>query len=179
MRTLQVVALVAVGGLVGGCSRKASTPGEGTPVSSVVALSPAPQATSVPRGAAIGVEFGYPTDSASAAARFTVHMGDSSGPVVPGRMMWDSSYRHMTFVPDSVLSPGTTYTVYMHNGMMTLGSMMGGESTGMGGRGGMGGMRGMAGGRPGMPGSPMMFSQAMPGAMRTGAGMMWSFTTGR
>jgi hypothetical protein len=120
----------------------------------------------------IAVQFGHAMDSASAVGHFAVHMGDSTGPIVPGHMTWDSTHRHMSFVPDSMLAAGTRYSIYMRNGMMTRGTMMGGGSMGMGGGRGMG-----AAGR-GMAASPMMFNQAMPGAATTGGGMMWSFTTG-
>ena len=170
MRALHVVALVAALGLIGGCSRGAPTPAARTSDSAAVVASPAPGATGVQRGTAIGVQFDNPMDSASSAGRFTVHMGEMNGAVVPGRMMWDSGYRQMRFVPDSMLAPGTMYTVYMRDGMMSRGAMMGGDSTAMGG---------MGGGQHPMAGSPMMFTHAMPGAMRTGAGMTWSFTTGR
>jgi hypothetical protein len=168
MREYRAIVLIAAVGLAGGCSRRAATPAGGAPASANLVVSPAPGAADVQRNAAIGIQFDYPMDSASAASHFALHMGDSSGAIVPGRMMWDSNYRHMTFVPDSMLAPGTTYSIYMRDGMMTRGSMMGGGS-GMGGRGSMGGMAN----------TPMMFDHAMAGAMRTGAGMMWSFTTGR
>jgi hypothetical protein len=169
MRALQVLALVVAGGLAGACSKERSGSAAGTPVSGNVAVSPAPGATSVPRGAGVAVQFDYPMDSASCVNRFALHLGDTSGVAVPGRMMWDSTHRHMTFAPDSMMAPGTKYSVYMRDGMMTQGSMMGGDSTGMGG---------MSGGQHRMVGSPMMFHQTPPGAMRTGAGMVWSFTTG-
>lgn len=170
MRALHFVALVATSGLVGGCSRSAPPPEAGTAVSAAVVASPAPGDTDVQRGTAIGVQFDNPMDPASSTGRFTVHMGDTNGVVIPGRMMWDSGYRRMKFTPDSMLAPGTMYTVYMRDGMMSRGAMMGGDSTAMGG---------MGGGQHPMAGSPMMFTHAMPGAMRTGAGMTWSFTTGR
>lgn len=168
MNALRIVALVAAGGLIGGCSKgNPGSNGEAS-VSPVTAVSPAPGAAGVPRQPTIAVRFGHPMDSASAVGHFAVHMGDSSGPIVPGHMTWDSAYRHMTFVPDSMLAPGTMYSVYMRNGMMTRGTMMG-SGGGMGGMGGTG---------HGMSASPMMFNQAMPGAATTGGGMMWSFTTG-
>jgi hypothetical protein len=172
MRTYQVIALVAVAGLVGACAKRASTPVAATPVSANVTVSPAPGTTGVQRTTAIGVQFDHPMDPATSTGRFVVHMGDSSGPIVSGRMMWDSTFQHMTFMPDSMFAPGTMYSVYMRDGMMTRGAMMGGGSMGMG-------RAGMSGGRGGMAGSTMMFDHVMSGATRTGAGMMWSFTTGK
>lgn len=169
MRALQVLALVVAGGLAAACSGEDAGSAAGTPVSGSVAVSPTPGATSVPRGAAVAVQFEYPMDSASCVSRFAVHKGDTSGVVVPGRMMWDSTFRHMTFVPDSMMAPGTRYFVYVRDGMMTHGSMMSGGSTGMGG---------MSGGQNRMAGLRMMFQHTPPGAMRTGSGMVWSFTTG-
>jgi hypothetical protein len=175
MRVLQLLALVVAGGLAGACSREGSKSLEGAPVSGSVAVSPAPGTTGVQRNAAVAVQFDYPMDSASCANRFAVHMGDSSGVTVPGRMMWDSTYRHMTFVPVTMMAPGTRYVVTMRDGMMTHGSMMSGDARGMGGGGMMGGT---GGGQQRMAGSPMMFDHAPSGAMRAGAGMVWFFTTG-
>lgn len=137
-----------------------------TPVVASVTVSPAPGATGVARTAFIMVQFDTAADSASCVSRFAVHMGDTSGVVVPGRMMWDSTYRRMTFAPGSMLSAMTTYSVYMRDSMATLGPTMGD------------GMGGMGGGQQRGPGSPMMFTQPPAGATRTGDGMVWVFTTG-
>ncbi len=170
MRALHVVVLVMAWGPIGGCSRQAPTPEAETPLSAAVVASPAPGATGVERGAAIGIQFANPMDPASSAGHFAVHVGDTNGAVVPGRMTWDSGGRQMRFMPDSMLASGTMYTVYMRDGMMTRAGMMSGNSSGM---------AGMRGGQHPMAGSSMMFTHPMPGAMRTGAGMAWSFTTGR
>ncbi len=126
----------------------------------------------------VAVTFDRSMDSASCAGRFTLRAGDSSGAMVPGRMTWDTTYHNMTFLPDSMMAPGTTYFVRMRDSMMTHDSMMSGGSMGSGGMGGGGMMGGTGSGQHLMPGSPMMFDQPPAGATRTSNGMMWSFTTG-
>jgi Big-like domain-containing protein len=133
------------------------------PVSTpVLALSPAPNASNVSRRDTIMLQVGTPMDSASCVNRFRLQIGDSTGAMVPGHVMYGDAYRRMMFVPDSMLLSGSTYFVHVQDGMMSGGTMMGG--------GGMGsGMQG---------GSPMMFDQPPAGAMRMSDGMGWTFTTG-
>lgn len=159
--------------LVTGCSRDATAPVPSTPVSASVAVSPAPGATAVSLSAPVTVTFNYPMDSASCAARFAVMRGDSTGALVGGRMTWDSAYKHMSYAPDSMMAPGTTYFVTLRDSMMTQGFMMSDSAMGMGGGGGM-----MGGGQHWMSSAPMMFNQPPLGATRTATGMRWSFTTG-
>jgi hypothetical protein len=169
--------IVVAGVLVAACSHEAMAPAAGAPISAHVTVSPLPAASGVPRSSTIQVTFDRAMDSASCAGRFVLHTGDSSGVMVPGRMTWDTTYHHMTFVPDSMMAPGTPYFVLVRDSMMTRDSTMGGGSMGTGGMGGGGMMGGTGSGKHLMPGSPMMFDQPPTGAIRTSDGMMWSFTT--
>jgi Big-like domain-containing protein len=133
------------------------------PVSTpVLALRPAPNASSVSRRDTVMLQLGVSMDSASCASRFHLQMGDSTGAMVPGHFAYGDAYRRMMFVPDSMLQAGSTYFVHVQDGMMSGGTMMGG--------GGMGsGMQ---------SGTPMMLDQPPAGAMRLSDGMGWTFTTG-
>ncbi len=158
--------LAPIAALVAACAKDTTGPSATTPVTASVAVTPAPGATGVSRSAAVMVVFSTAVDSASCLGRFSVHMGDSLGMVVPGRMTWDSTYHRMTFTPDSMLQLSTTYLAYMRDSVMTLGGMMGGD------------MGGMSGGSQQGPGSPMMFTQPPAGATATASGMLWTFATG-
>lgn len=143
--------------LAAGCSDTTSMM---SPVSaSVSALSPAPNSTNVSRRDTVMLWTDMPMDSASCLGRFRLHMGDSTGTLVPGRIMFGDNYGRMMFVPDSMLQAGTMYFAHVQDGMMSGGSGMGSGS-------GMGGSR------------PMMFDQPPAGAMRMADGMGWTFTTG-
>ncbi len=156
--------------LAGACIHELTAP-VGAPVSASVTVSPLPGAAGVARSAAITMAFGYAMDTASCAGRFAMHLGDSAGPVVPGRMTWDSTYHRMTFRPDSLMLPGTPYDVELRDGMMTRDSTMANSAMGMRGMGAMSGTQHL------MPGSPMILDQPPSGATRTANGMRWSFTT--
>ena len=158
------IGAIAVVGLSAGCSDPTAV---NSPVSaSVSALSPAPNASNVSRRDSIMLWTDMPMDSASCLARFSLHMGDATGPVVPGHMAFGDGYRRMMFVPDSMLRPGATYFAHAQDGMMSRGTWSGGTMMG----GGMG--SGMMGGQP------MMFDNPPTGAMRMSDGMGWTFTTG-
>ncbi len=171
MHRLPRGALAIAATVAGACTHDLIAPA-GAPVSASVTVSPQPGATGVSRGAAVTVAFNYAMDSASCAGRFALLVGDSSGPAVPGRMTWDSTYHHMTFTPDSMMSPGTGYDVELRDGMMTRDSLMPNSGMGMRGMGAMSGIQHL------MPGGPMLFDQPPPGATRTAYGMRWSFATG-
>ena len=114
------------------------------------------------RGDTIEMMVNVAMDTASCRARFTLHVGDSTGAVVPGGMRYGAGYQQMLFVPDALLQPGTRYFVHMQDSVMV--------GNGMGGMGTMGGRQ--------QPMQMMMFTQPPAGAMRMGAGMGWYFTTG-
>ena len=129
-----------------------------TPVSVSAVVSPAANAVGVSRGAAVTMDAGMSMDTASCSGRMLLHVGDSTGPLVPAQMTWDNGNRRMVLQPSALLAPMTTYFVHVRDSMMTAsGGTMGG---------GMNGMR------------PMMFDQPPTGAMRMGDGMAWTFTTG-
>lgn len=131
------------------------------PVSASVPVAPAPNAADVSRGDTIRMWFDMPVDSASCLNRFTLHMADSTGEAVPGRMTFGDGYRHMMFVPDSLMRAGTRYFAHMRDSVMMREGM---HDSGMGGQ--------MDGGRV------MMMGDIPAGAMRMRDGMGWSFTTG-
>jgi hypothetical protein len=129
--------------------------------SASVTVAPAPSATNVSRGDTVRMWLDMPMDSASCGMRFTLHLGDSTGVAVPGRMMFGDGYRQMMFVPDSLMRAGTRYFGHMRDSVMMRETMHG---DGMGGQ--------MNGGR-------MMTMGGIPaGASRMRDGMGWSFTTG-
>lgn len=154
---LHVFVPLLAGALAAGC--KDSTSAVAPTVAASVTVSPAPNASNVPRGDTIEMMANVALDSASCGARFSLHVGDSTGAVVPGHMRFGDGYQRMMFVPDSALQPGTRYLAHMRDSVMV--------GNGMGGMGMMGGQR-----------QTMMFTQLPAGAMRMGAGMGWSFTTG-
>ena len=130
----------------------------------VVALAPAPGSSSAARADTVRLSMSMPMDSASCAARFTLHRGDSLGPEVPGRVRYDEGNRRMLFIPDVPLEPATPYFAHMRDGMAM-------SSAAHSGSGGM-----MVAG--GMMGSATMMTGAIPtGAVRMSDGMGWSFTT--
>ena len=153
------VAALLVAALGAAC--KGSTAPSST-VSASVVVSPTPNAMSVPRGDTIQMVVNMPMDTASCRARFTLHMGDSTGVAVPGHMLFGDGYRQMLFVPDSLLGPGARYFAEMRDSVM-VGDGMGGMSD-----------QGMMGGQH----QTMMFTQMPTGAIRMGSGMGWYFTTG-
>lgn len=126
-----------------------------------VTVAPAPNASNVARGDTIEMMVNMAMDTASCRARFTLHVGDSTGAAVPGRMRFGNGYQQMMFVPDSLLRPGTRYFAHMRDSV-TVGD-------GLGGVGMMGRQQTMM---------IMMFTQPPAGATRMGAGMGWYFTTG-
>lgn len=128
---------------------------------SVSAVSPAPSAGAVARGDTIRSWMDMPMDSASCAMRFTLHVDDSLGAPVAGRLLFADGYREMMFVPDSLLQPGTSYFAHMRDGMTMPGGMHSGASGGM-----MGG------------GTMMMSGHMPPGVVRMADGMGWTFSTG-
>lgn len=143
----------------GACADMAGPAGS---VQASLAVSPAPSAINVGRGDTVRVTFPMAVDSASCAQRFLMHRGDSTGPLVMGRMGFTDGYRHMMFVPDSTLLAHQAYFVHVRDSMMTYGGMSGG----------MGGMGG------GMGGSRQMIMVPPTGGMRMHDGAGWSFTTG-
>jgi len=157
-RTNRLLVVVALAGLAA-CS---DTAGPATAAVSVSAVAPAPNAANVARGDTIRMWLDMPMDSASCAMRFTLHVGDSTGTVVPGRMTFSDGYRQMMFVPNSLMQPGTRYFAHMRDSVMMRGGM---HDNGMGGQ--------MMGG-----GWMLMTGQMPQGAVRMGDGMGWSFTTG-
>lgn len=128
----------------------------------VSAVFPAPDAGGVGRGDTVRLWMDMPMDSAGCATRFSLHVGDSTGAEVPGRVVFGNAYRQMMFVPDTPLLPGTRYFAHARNGMIMRGGM---HDDGRGGMMGGGGMMTMSGGLP-------------PGAVRLSDGMGWAFTTG-
>ena len=154
----QLLALVALAG-VAACWESM---GPGMTAVSVSALFPAPDAAGVARGDTIRLALDMPMDSTDCATRFTLHVGDSSGRAVPGRILFGDGYRQMMFVPDSLLEPGTRYFAHLRDGMVMRPAMHGN---------GMGGM--MDGG-----GMMLMTGQMPPGVLRMADGMGWTFTTG-
>lgn len=109
----------------------------------------------------VGRVTAQPVDSAWCVARFTLHMGDSTGLAVPGRMMFGDRYRQMMFVPDSMMRPLTRYFAHMRDSVMMRDAM---RDDGMG--------RQMGGGRM------MMIGDIPAGAMRMRDGMGWPFSAG-
>ena len=130
-----------------------------TPVSVSVVVSPAANAAAVSRSAPITMDAGMSMDPSSCSGRMLLHLGDSTGPLVPAHITWGDSNRRMVLQPDAMLAPMTTYFVHVRDSMMT--SSNGGMMTG-----GMSNMR------------RMMFDQPPVGGMRMGDGMAWTFTTG-
>lgn len=159
MRRVVLAAATALG--IVSCTDSSGPNGE--PVSLSVTVAPAPNAVNVSRGDTIRMWFDMPVDSASCSTRFALHMGDSTGAMVPGRMMFGDGNRQMMFVPDSLMLPGTRYFAHMRDSVMMRESVHG---DGMGGS--------MMGG-----GQRMMMNGDMPrGALRMSDGMGWTFTTG-
>lgn len=152
------VAVLALGA-VSACADKSSL---GTAAVSVSAVLPGPNSTGAAPADTVRLTLDMPMDSASVVTRFTLHMGDSAGPAVPGRMMFGSGYRQMMFVPDSPMQSGTRYFAQMRDGVM-MGATGSSSQTG-----------GMMGGGAQM----MLTGQMPPGAMRMTGGMGWSFMTG-
>ena len=158
MMTHKLLALVALAG-VAACWESM---GPGMTAVSVSALFPAPDAAGVARGDTIRLTLDMPMDSAGCAARFTLHVGDSSGMAVAGRILFGDGYRQMMFVPDSLLEPGTRYFAHLRDGMVMRPGMQGNSMGGMMDGGGM-----------------MLMAGQMPrGAVRMAGGMGWAFTTG-
>lgn len=157
-RLLTIVTLLAVG-VVAACS-DSTGPGSATANPSVT-VAPAPDAMNVARSDTISMMFDMPMDTASCRSRFTLHIGDSAGVAVAGRMRFGNGYQRMMFVPDSLLRPGTRYFIHMRDSMMV--------GNGMGGMGMMGRQHQV---------TIMMFTQPPAGATRMGDGMGWYFTTG-
>lgn len=135
------------------------------PVWTSLTLSPPPNAVGVSRGDTLRMWFDMPVDSASCAARFTLHTGDTLGPAVAGHMRFADGYRQMMLVPDAPMAPSSLHFAHMRDSMMTREGWSGGMGGGMMGTGMMGGRR-------------MMFGAMPAGAVRMGDGMGWSFTTG-
>jgi|SRR5579859_2456512 len=151
--------------LATGCSDM--TGAGGGSVRASLTVSPAPLAANISRLDTVQITFPMAVDSASCAQRFLMHRGDSTGPVVMGRMSFTDGYRHMTFVPDSIMLAHQAYFVHVRDSMMTYGGTSGGMGGGMGGMGG------------GMSGTRQMMMMVPPaGGMRMGDGAGWSFTTG-
>lgn len=136
--------------------------GPGPVAATLSAVSPAPNAAGVARGDTVRLWLDMPMDSAGCVMRFSLHVGDSTGAEVPGRVMFGDGYRQMLFVPEAPLQPGTRYFAHVRDGMTMRGGM---HDNGMGGMMNAGGMMTMTGGMP-------------PGVMRMRDGMGWSFTTG-
>ena len=162
-RWLNMVTVIAAGALV---ACKSATAPENSQVIASAVLAPAPNASAVSRSDSVVMTFGTSVDTASCRARFALHMGDSTGALVPGHMTFGNGYRRMSFIPDSLLHPGTRYFAQMDDSVMVgngAGGMMGGQMGGMSGTGGT---------------QVMMFTQPPAGAVRMTAGMGWYFTTG-
>ena len=136
--------------------------GTGTTAMSVSAVTPLPNTASASRADTIRMWLDMPMDSASCATRFTLHMGDSTGPAVPGRMTFMDGYRQMMFVPDSLMRPGTQYFAHMRDSVMMREPMH---------ANGMGGMMAEAG-------MGMMTGRMPAGVGRMSNGVGWAFTTG-
>lgn len=126
----------------------------------VSAVAPAPNAQNVARGDTLGMVMDMPMDSASCAMRFTLHLGDSTGAEIPGRLLFSDGYRRMMFIPDTLLAPGTRYFAHMRDSMMMGGALHGD---------GMGGQM--------MGGSQMMMGSMPAGVVTMSDGMGWFFTT--
>lgn len=145
--------------LAAACSDGTGPGADPAPASLVV--SPSPAAVNVGRGDTIHVRFSVAVDSASCAARFLLHRGDANGSMVPGQMRFADGYRHMMFIPDSMMAPQQRFFVHMRDGMMTRGGMPGNMGGGMGG------------------GPHTMLMTPPTGAMRMGdGGVGWGFSTG-
>ena len=153
--------IVAAGMLAAAAGCSESSGPMDAPVSVSVTVAPAPNAMNVSRGDTVRMWLDMPVDSASCVLRFTLHMGDSTGVAVLGRMMFGDGYRQMMFVPDSLMRSGTRYFAHMRDSVMMREGM---HDDGMGGQ--------MDGGRV------MMMGDIPAGAMRMRDGMGWSFTTG-
>ncbi len=151
---------ICVIALVAGCSGATTGPG-GNPLQASLVVTPPPSATNVTRGDTIRVTFPMAVDSASCVQRFLVHQGDSTGPMVAGRMSFGAGYRQMMFIPDSMMMAHQTYFMQMRDSVMTYG----------GAPGGMGGGMGMGGGQ-------MMLMTPPAGGTRMHDGAGWTFTTG-
>jgi len=153
--------VLGVMSLASACS-DTTVPGT-TPVTPSVVVSPTPDATGVPPTDTVTMVLDVAMDSASCAARFTLHQGtDTTGGAVPGHVAFADGYRMMMFVPDAAMDPGTGYFAQMRDSVMVRQDMDGM----MGGGGTMGG------------GQMMMFMEPPAGALRVGSGMGWRFTTG-
>ena len=157
----RIAGIMGVALAAGAAACSDSTAPDASPVSASVTLAPAPNAVDVSRADTIRMWLDMPADSASCVLRFTLHMGDSTGVAVPGRMMFGDGYRQMMFVPDFLMLSGTRYFAHMQGGVMMREGM---HDDGMGGQ--------MDGGRV------MMMGDIPAGAMRMRDGMGWSFITG-
>ena len=82
----------------------------------VASVSPAGGSTGVDRMAPIVVSF---TGMMQAGMEMfaALHVGDVTGPVVPGSWTWDMNRTTMTFTPSTPLKSQTTYTVHLGGGM--------------------------------------------------------------
>lgn len=128
----------------------------------VSAVSPAPNAGGVARGDTVRVRMDMPMDAAGCAMRFILHVGDSAGAEIAGRVVLGDGDRQMMFVPDAPLLPDTRYFAHVRDGMTMAGGM---HADGRGDMMGGGSVMTMSGGMP-------------PGVVRLSDGMGWAFTTG-
>ncbi len=124
--------------------------GGGTIVS---AITPSGSSTDVDPNAPITVVFSAPMGTGMEAF-MALHLGDVTGPVVPGAWAWSQNRTELTFTPAAALEPGTGYAIHMGGGMMDAdgdvldfghcGSEHGGQWATGGMMGGNGGMMGAA-----------------------------------
>jgi hypothetical protein len=117
MRFAQYASTLAVAVLVAGssaCSDDAVGPAEET---ALAAITPPPGAIGVRPDADLSIRFSGPM--AAAMAEFVdLHLGDVTGPVVPGTCAWSADLTLLTCTPSAPLQPGTFHTLHLGGGMM-------------------------------------------------------------
>lgn len=139
----------------------------------LAAVVPAGGAVAVDAGTTVTVTFTHPMMEGME-EYMVLHLGDVTGPLVPGTWSWSADGCQATFQPLNPLEPKTLYTIHLGGGMMDWeGHAVGFAEHGvhMGGVWATGAM--MGGG--GMMGGGMM-GQGWMGPNGT-YGMVFSFTT--
>src|SRR5690606_23342349 len=144
----------------------------GPATSSLTAISPAPNATSVSTGTTIVLTFQHPM-SPGMAQYFDLHQGGVTGPTVPMSCTWSPDATTLTCTPSNPLTPGTQYTMHVGAGMTdSAGHRMGmGDWTTRGGTWATSGM--MGGTHDGQPTGMMGAGWKHDGHY----GMTFTFTT--
>ena len=115
MQSLRVPSLVAAVGLMAAVAcQHALAPVGDTAVLSVV---PAGGATGVDPSQPVVIEFTAAMEMGMQQYA-ALHVGDATGPVVPGTWTFSSDARRLTFTPAAPLTPQTRYPIHLGGGML-------------------------------------------------------------